>query len=438
MLLAKKDSIIPNIFKCFILCLLIIIGVSRQYVSIICVILGCYYIFKINSSDFLGILFFVLPFASIFKLGNSDHTLFNIFIFVAVLRLIISDKKYNIKEILMILAFFVYAFVFVYPTSFLTLLNLMLSFILVFLVFKTYEDINLRRILIFYALGIIMSSIFGIFKDFIPGLSTYLRQVRLKNENIEILRFCGLYNNPNFYTMDISVVLASITGLAACKKAKLFDFLLIIALSVFGIMSVSKSFLLILIILIFISLLYLAKKSFLGIARGIFLICIIFVVILTFVNQEYILAYFSRLQADSQQNASLSTITTGRYDIWKMYLDYMFSDVSIMLFGKGFGAPNISGEFSHSHYIEIIYYFGIIGSALYINCIFNMLPTFNKMKRRNLMNFLPLIILIIRGLAINLILSENFVFYLIICILMLNYNLKDDFLLPMRTDRSGT
>ncbi|WP_411738685.1 hypothetical protein [Peribacillus sp. S4] len=415
------------IIKCSAIAVLILLGINIPYLNVVALLLACLFIFFGSVTEILGILLFTLSFSPIFKLQPGGITFFNFLILAAILKLLFNNRslKFSYKELIIIIVFTCYALTFGGMDAMVRAINLVMYFVLMLLVFKQNKIIELRSILLFFSVGIILASVTGLFSDYIPGLSSFMNQTKLKLEPGEyVIRFSGIQSNPNFFTMDISIALAGWFGLVVSGRAKPFDYILIIMLSVFGIMSLSKSFLVIYLVLLLLVLIIFAKQSIRGLIKGVFIVAIVIVGIYIFVDKEYINAFLSRLLEDNSSNASLSSVTTGRYDIWMSYIGYIFSDIKVLLFGEGIGAEYYASKASHNYFIETIYYLGAIGSIIYLICIINVFPKRNLSVKRSLVNYLPVIMLMVRGTAINLIFRENLFFYFIIIAVILNTNLN--------------
>ncbi len=416
-----------NLIKCIVIAFLILIGVNIPYVNLIALLLACFFIFKGTAGETAELLFFVLTFSTIFKLHPEGKTLFNVLIAAAIVKFLFLKPhlKLEIRELLALLAFVSYVLIFGGTNAMVKLTSLTMYFVLMLLLFKQQEKIELRSLLLFFSLGIVLSSLAALNSRYIPGLTSFIQYARLKIGDGEYLyRFCGLHINPNFYTMDISIALAGWFGMVVGRRTKLIDYVFIVALSVLGIMSISKSFLVMYAVLLLLVLISFGKQNIGGLMKGVFMIGLLIALIYVFADKEYMHAYLNRLLRDRSSDASLSTITTGRYDLWMGYLDHIFSDLKLLLFGEGLRAQHYALRPSHNYFIETVYYLGLVGSALYCLCIRNIFPERDLSVKRSFVNYLPLIILLVRGMAINLIMRENLIFYYIMIAVMLNTDLQ--------------
>jgi hypothetical protein len=416
-----------TMFKCSTIAILIIIGVNIPYFSVVALFLACWFIFSGSVTEITNMLLFTLAFSVIFKFQPGGNTFFNVLILAAIIKLLFFRRniRFLYKEIILLVLFVSYVLAFGGANSIVNLINLGMYFVLMLLVFKQNEKIDLRSILLYFSIGIIFASFIGLFSEYIPGLSSYMNLSRIKLGPEEYInRFSGIQSNPNSFTMGISIALSGWFGLIIGKRAKPYDYIFIIILSVFGIMSLSKSFLVMYAVLFLLVITSFGKKNIFNLFKGVFIGGIIIAAIFVFVDQSYIYAFLSRLSSDSSSNASLSSVTTGRYDLWGSYLRYIFSNLRILLLGEGVGAEYYNLRPSHNYILEIIYYLGILGAILYLLCIKIIFPKPNPTVKRTLVNYFPFIILLVRGMAINLFMSENLIFYYILIAVMLNTNLQ--------------
>ena len=147
--------------------------------------------------------------------------------------------------------------------------------------------------------------------------------------------------------LDIIMVLAFILVLMYRKSAKPIYVSCFVVLSVFGIMSVSKSFLvcwLLLIVCWFVLSVYQGVGKFFKFLM-IALICSVVIYLYAY---DSINTYLFRLVNDN--SGSLESITTGRTGLWKSYIDAIFNDVKILFLGNGLNTTISSGRGSIIHF----------------------------------------------------------------------------------------
>ena len=406
----------------------IVLGLSNNLLLLIGIIIASGYIFMSGSEGIYG-LFFMLPFSPIMKLAPGGNTFFNVLIAVYILRMVFFNQgsKMSFYQILSILTFIIYSLLNIgEPTSLIKLLELIIYFVLAFLVMNMQESIDVRKLLMFFIAGIIIASVLGTFSDLIPGLSSFMRETRIKLDDGDVIgRFSGIQTNPNFYTMDITIAIAALLYMIGMKKHQWFDYLLVIVLLGFGVLSLSLSFMLAIAVVFLLYLIFkmsqLTRLSFNVkiFLRGTVVIVLTLLVISQISSLPYMNIYFQRLGIGSIVDQSLSDLTTGRSDIWSDYLSLYLSDWRIFLVGVGLSVDAYNLRQAHNYYLELLVHLGIIGTIIYFNVLNAIFKPFSTILKGRILCLLPLTALAFRGFGINLFFRENFIFYLIICALIM-------------------
>lgn len=263
---------------------------------------------------------------------------------------------------------------------------------------KITEQITLNM-----AIGLICSCTLGIFADMIPGLSQYMRIVRAYEISIDVYRFTGLYTDPNYLTQNLIITCMSIIVLINQNKLRKKYFMLCVILIYFGILTISKSFLLMLAIgvIIYYAISIKEKKylksMLLIICASIFGICILTGKITIFDD------VISRL-------LSSDDITTGRVDIWKNYVEYLLAHPVKLIIGNGIGTSALN-YLAHNTYLDFLYYYGIVGTIVFIMGVKYAIGY--KEKKKTITNLAPLICFSILSFCLSNIQMYDFVYIII-------------------------
>ena len=266
-------------------------------------------------------------------------------------------------------------------------------------------SMDYKYTIISYAIGICFASCLALLKSFLPVIQHFINDVAIKlGEGSYANRFSGLQGNPNYFTLDVIIVLSSLVVAYYLKPEKIYLFLFVL-LSIFGIMSISKSFFISWVILIFIWFVISIKDNIINLFKFIGLFLIAFLLIYC-VAYEYINAYVLRFAEDI--GGSLASITTGRTVIWRKYLETIFSDPLILLFGSGLNSK-VNNLGTHNTYIDCFFGFGIIGTIIFIILLKQCFVGLLKFK----IMWVPISILLIRMIAIGILSYDNLWFYLI-------------------------
>ena len=183
-----------------------------------------------------------------------------------------------------------------------------------------------------------------------------------------ITRFSGLIKDPNYY---MTMLIAGMAALCKLKETGRIQTLWfwgqIAVMTVFGILTYSKTFFLMYLLLggIYIIWQFWNKKLFkgmaftaLGIVAGAYAL---------FSENSPFAVVLERLTSSS----SLSDITTGRSDLFVRYWNVITESMGNFLFGLGLKAPML-GKGTHMLYLELCYYVGFVGLILMLGFFVSM------------------------------------------------------------------
>lgn len=175
-----------------------------------------------------------------------------------------------------------------------------------------------------------------------------------------IIRFYGLFQDPNYYSMLLITALALMTKLKDSRyigwPVFLVGSLLLIAC---GVLTYSKTFFLMMVLLVAVYLVwqFWNKRVFRGMLMT---LCILIVGgILLFSEGSPFAVVLTRLTSSTD----LGDLTTGRSDVFIAYYRAITESVGSALFGAGLGQPNL-GRDPHNLFLEITYYVGLVGLVL--------------------------------------------------------------------------
>ncbi len=226
------------------------------------------------------------------------------------------------------------------------------------------DIISLKEIIVSMAITSCFSGVVGLMSD-AYGLSYGAGSVS---------RFLSSYGDPNFFCM-FSV--AAIVGLVYFKASKL-KVVAIFVLAIFCVLTFSKSML----VLAALNIIIFLGKSTIDVKNKIkwIVLTVVGIIALNWVvenlyDQNILVNYMFRFTQESTGTSGISSLTTGRSEVQKAFLNYYFNSQSIvkMLFGNGYiGTRNIAHaigltvDTTHMVYLQILMDFGIIGSLLYL------------------------------------------------------------------------
>ena len=174
-------------------------------------------------------------------------------------------------------------------------------------------------------------------------------------------RFQGLFVDPNNYMSLVILALALLCKIRDAGRIGTVSFwLLIVTLAIFGAMSYSKTYLIVLVLLggIYIIWQFWNKKAFRGMVLAT-MITIVGAVLLLWEGSPLavIMDRFSTAE-------NLDDLTTGRTELFATYMNVITENAANFLFGVGLNGQMLSKD-PHNLYLEIWYLFGAVGLVLF-------------------------------------------------------------------------
>jgi len=358
-------------------------------------------------------LFFLLPFTMIYKNSPTSSSYFAYALSIFALLLILKSKV-NLGTIVLLALYLVVGMI-----NKLDIWFKMVSGMVIFLFFvRSMPRESFKYIAISLAIGLLESSIIGLNKVSSPLLSPYFSS--FNSEYIDgdfVYRFSALYLDPNYFSIIMICSIFFLTSLVVVKDIRpIVGIPLILALTYFGSLTYSRVFL-VSIVLVFVSqtweLIWSSKYRLLVLL----LIAVIFsIAIPAIVNSETATYYSGRMGAED--------ISNGRISIWTNYMDYIFSEISIFLFGVGFGGPLLNGRGAHNSFIEALYNIGLIGLIVYIVTMIRVLNSRKLINKRNFKNYVLTLVFIVMISTLGVMTMNDMMFYFMIIWCSLNVEYK--------------
>lgn len=401
---------------------LLVVSLINPYVNIITLLLCVCIVFKKNDEDALCMLLYVFSFERIFKLQMGGFALVNV-VQLALLFKLLWSSNFRIpkRNSIPLIIFAIYITLISISTGLANCVAVVMSLLLALMILQKNEGrFSIIRLVEYTTLGLVTSSALALFRSVFPRLNVVLSSTRIRlGKGAYYYRFSGLQTNPNYYTVLISLVLAIFAVLYINKKLKKQHLAYVIALLVFGLMSASMSFVVSLVAIAGLLMLSLSAQNGKRFLIGILVLLGVVVLIYALRNTTFVSTILYRLQTYSAEDeVSVSTLTTGRSDIWGRYIEYFMAYPLRLLFGSGVGASTsaIIGNEAHNYFIEVLFYTGLCGLGLYV---WAMLRIFDPRRRcRNRVKFMSLIpfgILLLRGMARCLFADEMIAFMFALC-----------------------
>ena len=252
-----------------------------------------------------------------------------------------------------------------------------------------------------------------------------LRRLGILSEEETLL---GGEINPNSLGIVNVLGITGILQIRALGQKKRSDIVLVFIMLVFGMLTLSRTFLVCLAVM-FVLVLFGQRndlKKTVSILGGTVIICVALIAVTSWLFPELLENFFERFQ--------VKDITTGRIDIMGAYHEYIVNNPEVMGFGIGLtdfneritGAYSISRHVPHNSIQEIILCWGIPGLLMIILMVFVMIVQAKRYgKKKMLLNYIPLIIILVKAMAGQLLTSGYTLLALVFAYLSLCQNFSD-------------
>lgn len=313
---------------------------------------------KVFSTDYC----LLLPLTNIFRASGGMAFMVYLCLIAAVYYFVCSGIRRNASYVLIILILN-YFIARMQMNISIFLLSFGQMCLLCILIPEQDEESAVRATKLF-CIGLIVSSAYAmIFRN-----TPQLRAVRGPEDpaiwGTGIMRFQGLYRDPNYYMTLVIVALALIAKLKDLGWIRTGGFLTMgILLIAFGALTYGKAYflLLLLFVLFYIVWRFRNRKYFMGIFLS--LLSVLTAVCLVHSESSPFAVILDRFQ---NAGSSISKISTGRTDVYMAYLRVITQDLPTFLFGLGLNAEALYKD-PHNLYLEIAYYTGMIGLILMLS-----------------------------------------------------------------------
>lgn len=310
-------------------------------------------------------LLFFLPFAPLLKLRPGAISFYTIaLIGVYLIYVVLGSRNINIYHFIPGLCLI--ALIMVVKTAYGFPLDrsfILFSISLLFAPFLSREldqKYDFYWLTLFFAFGIILAAITSQYLAIFPTISRYIETWSILN----VTRLSGYYGDPNFYSMHITTALSGVLILLLNqpKRSQIITLILTaIALLYCGFLAVSKSFLLVAVLIVLLWVVeFLFRRGKLSAKLMVLLtvtggvICLLSFTIFTDLVDMMIV----RLSRGN----SLSDFTTGRIELWGQYIKALNADILLLIFGKGFTNILVNDRGSHNTILQTVYQLGTVGA----------------------------------------------------------------------------
>ena len=284
----------------------------------------------------------------------------------------------------------------------------------------TKDKVSFETCIYFYSLGIILSTVLALLFNNNANLLEYIRVIEEKEV---VTRHCGFYGDPNFYSAQVITAIGGqlLIILRNAKGRIIGNIISIAVLIACGLTSVSKSYMLCLVLLAAVGALCFRRKDsgkyfrIFVVAFALFAFALLSIGAFSDIIDQYLLRF--------TMGDGLSSLTTNRTAIWKAYLKFFFENPLHFLLGQGYTnvlAVDIQKS-SHNTIIQCVYQLGIIGSVFIISWFNSVVATLKPGKVKGMYVILLLVACFSMWMGLDFLFFDDFFLTIILFALGLSY-----------------
>lgn len=225
-----------------------------------------------------------------------------------------------------------------------------------------------------FCIGLAASSLFALLLRDTWQLRSIIGEESAAIWGTNIMRFRGLVRDPNYYMTMLVVSLALLLKLWDHGQMGSLTFWILAVPTVgFGILTYSKTFFLLFILLGGFYILWQFSRRRLIWASVLTILAVAAMAVLLLSESSPFAVVLSRFSSAS----TLDELTTGRTAVYTDYLEIILHDPLSFLFGQGLAAEGLVKD-PHNLYIELLYYVGAVGLILYFGFCAAMIHSLKK------------------------------------------------------------
>lgn len=392
------------------------------------------------ENKIIYILYFV-PWAYAIKFSFDQLSLLTVlsalYCMICVLYIFMNRVSVSIYYLVIIFGVFIYGFFSLIVNPDATIIGI-LSFLLKFVViyFATLFVQQKEKIpvyILFHALGLTVSGGVSFMGNSLPVIQNYIASYTVlytvNTTGTLYTRFAGMDMDPNYFSIQALIAIACLgyllftnqIAMSVSQKVSAYSFITL--LSIMGVLSLSKMFLIsfgiFLIVIISITLQNNLKK-------GLYYLLIVSSVIggAIYLFYDYLYeAFFFRFFSEG---TGAGSITTGRSEIWAEYYFEITGNARVLFLGNGISDQFLNDHISHNMYLIAWYYLGLIGIILFLflfSSMYFQLKTNLQIKSSFSLlsiSIIPLLIVLLANFSLDSFVMDYFGIHVFLTLLILS------------------
>lgn len=396
---------------------LIVLGVlTTPVLSLISFLLSVILLFFLDNDQILCLLVGLMPFSNIFKADSDSISYLTLLEIVVVLLLIIRNKKISLKLYGAFVAFAFYLFLCLVcglQSDVDDIVKLLVHLFLLYMFSRSITLEGIDKAIFLFTISLLAALLLSLNLDFYRSVEHYFANNDLHVDamlgGINSLRRCsGLFNDPNYCSIAIIADISILMVHYYYKRSGIEFWIFIVALIPLGMLTYSKSYFLVLIVLLILFYLFvlIPRHRWMALLAAIVGVALLALALNgKFESVNIILDRFS-VHGD---------VTTGRADLLKYYYDYLARNTSAFLFGEGLSAAPLFGINNvHNFIMDGIYKIGLLGMCATFAFVIGSIPAV-KIKQIRPVNFIPSACVFVMYMFLAGIASFDFWYYFFWC-----------------------
>lgn len=345
------------------------------------------YLLRQGAEQTALLLFFMLPFASVYKLRPGAMSLFTVLELLAVCLLALRARRCSLWVLTSGALLGLYALC--SPGRGLTAVLKLLLLLFLFYCLSGPAAACTGQIAETFACGLLVSSAFSLLCGRMPAVARYVQAVYSYTPRGEVWRFTGLYSDPNYYAVNLVVCKFTLLLVWARQGPKRGFWGLSVGLSACLLLTVSKSAVIMYTLYLLVLAGVLLRRRRLA---GLGLLCGLALAFWLACRSDW--SYFALLRARFR-SADLNGLTTGRLAWLAGYARFAAARLPRLLFGVGAGQPYLRfhgrPRAPHNTGMDLLYYLGLAGAALLCLSLVCIWRLRSRPVRRGPLHWMPLL-----------------------------------------------
>ncbi|MBR2987371.1 MAG: O-antigen ligase family protein [Clostridia bacterium] len=410
-----------------IMTVLILIGVATTgFLSVAAMAMFALFLLSSPVNDSCALLFGLLPFANVFKYQAGVTSFFTVCELLLVLVALIKRARIKTTVVVSILVLAAYMVMMGSGTlNGLLIVKIVLGFLFFYLMTscaKKEDTVNAAYLLASSTSLMMLLSMNDTYFSFVRGFLLDLDYVLDSTGHASsVMRMGGFLGDPNYCGALIIITVAFLCVLYYYKRIKAEFWVFLAFLIPLGFFTYSKSYFLcisVLVLFLIVFVLFPKHKEWGFVST--FAVLIIAVMALSGKIEVFnvILKRFTG-----------GNILSGRMELNRLYLSYIWNHPSVLFFGEGIAVDRIIGAPNNVHniYIESLFKLGIMGSLVYIGTLLACVGSHKaRHTKSKVVDYLPLLFFAVSFYALAGITMYELPFYLSIAVLAKNFESLND------------